>query len=1127
MSKAFNFKLISIAIFLLLAIAVKNCENFQLRDVSSPSETKNVGTSKTKIRFPFRKLEKVNDKEEDDETIDDDDDDNNDIDDDDTDDENDTDNDSSDEKIESEIYKNYKFTKVRKPTIEIKKKREDLRFSKLAQFREDSSEDEQDNDEEENVSFFSKFFDFFKSKSTEIDETKMPFEENDDDENDSSDLEDKMENEEENISKPMLVEMYDKFKSFLEARNHDRNAMSESEEDNDDDNDNVPKNVGSNSEEQPEEQIDTDMKSYDDSEEDEINYQKLLKEEREQEKFKTESLINQIIEEETQKIVDKSKSEIDSDDEDNIDEEKQDIKVSENIENVSILRNENKPKKTKQELHLAQIQFEKLLLNLPSFVPDYTKVKNPECQKQGEVFQRQLRGQKIWALQMMDANAKIPSGLLRGNVNQLGDFDLCTKISQKIKISESNIIKMKGKYCLANIDVVAAVDQLKLPVHLMQGRNFIRSTINDPNHFFPRYSTINWGLCLPSACSFNDADHILESFIGPYNSSGIKLHISVDEDSCYMRKSAQNVDLIKSDWKIFGTCFFIFLTISATVLSTLNEYLDSPFMSTILNSKSKSIEENDEKKEESKNSTDPLPNKILSCFSLKRNLKALWDDSNAEEIKCIHGLKSISIILLFISLRLIPMGRVPYTNRNKFTEFFNSPLTVFLRSSFLYEDVFLVISGLLSTLSIIKEISVKGKIVWLKKILGRYLRLLLPLIFVLLFYAYIFENIGTGPQWNLISKNAELCQDNMWKNLLFVQNLYPFEEMCVPQSYHLAIDLQLFILTPLLVWLIYKNPTYGFGIYGILHTLSAGARFSTALDFRLSTVVFHGMKLSQLYRTFSLSFTVALHRATPYLIGIALGILIKEFGRIKLSKGATYSGWVSTITSLIWCFYKPSNLSHKDFQYDPISAAQYSGLAPLLWSLSIAWIIFACYNDASWKLNNILSSKIMIFFSRISYSIFLVTFIIFFYYSGTLKSSEEFHVSSYLDRMETFVVFVAATLFTLVVDMPTQNIVKLILNSNYSASSSVANEIKEEEKPSEDDIDNIFGNEEDDYVFRPVKSKYFNDEGVNDEHINGNVKEKEPEKDDESESENVVEAKFEIKPKTTMNARRWKWEVSD
>lgn len=215
-----------------------------------------------------------------------------------------------------------------------------------------------------------------------------------------------------------------------------------------------------------------------------------------------------------------------------------------------------------------------------------------------------------------------------------------------------------------------------------------------------------------------------------------------------------------------------------------------------------------------------------------------------------------------------------------------------------------------------------------------------------------------------------------------------------------------------------------------------------------------------------------------------MGISIKEFGKVKLSKGIAYSGWVATITGLIWCFYKPSNLSHKDYQYDPLSAAQYSALAPLLWSLSISWIIFACYNDASWKLNDILSSRIMIFFSRISYSIYLVTFIVFFYFSGTLRSSEEFHVSSYLDRMETCIVFIAAVLFTLVVDIPTQNIVKLILNLNIFVSSTVKNETKEEENPAEgpveEDID-IFGNEDEDFVFRPVKSKYNYEDSLNDE----------------------------------------------
>lgn len=213
----------------------------------------------------------------------------------------------------------------------------------------------------------------------------------------------------------------------------------------------------------------------------------------------------------------------------------------------------------------------------------------------------------------------------------------------------------------------------------------------------------------------------------------------------------------------------ILIIIAATVISTLNEYLDKPLISTILNSKE------DAQSDEAK--SDSLANKILSCFSLKRNLPSLVNSSESEEIKCIHGLKAISIILLFISLKLIPMGRVPYTNRNKFTEFFNSPLSVFLRSSFLYEDMFFVISGLVATLGVIKEISMSGRLIWFKKVFAKFMRLVVPLAIILIFYAFLYEHIGTGPQWNIVTKNAELCQTNLWKNLLFIQNFYPFEEM--------------------------------------------------------------------------------------------------------------------------------------------------------------------------------------------------------------------------------------------------------------------------------------------------------------------------------------------------------------
>lgn len=200
--------------------------------------------------------------------------------------------------------------------------------------------------------------------------------------------------------------------------------------------------------------------------------------------------------------------------------------------------------------------------------------------------------------------------------------------------------------------------------------------------------------------------------------------------------------------------------------------------------------ETDEKPVEVVQRKDSFLNRLLSCFSIKRNAPTLFGlKPNDDDIKCLHGLKAVSIVLLFLSFKLITMGRVPYSNRNKLTEFFNSPFSVFLRSSFLYEDVFLTISGTLATLSLLKNIESAGKSLWLKKILQRFLRLALPLAVVLLFYAYVWEHLGTGPQWSsIVDKNADLCKQSFWRNLLFIQNFFPIEETVSCATHQLQLE---------------------------------------------------------------------------------------------------------------------------------------------------------------------------------------------------------------------------------------------------------------------------------------------------------------------------------------------------
>lgn len=112
----------------------------------------------------------------------------------------------------------------------------------------------------------------------------------------------------------------------------------------------------------------------------------------------------------------------------------------------------------------------------------------------------------------------------------------------------------------------------------------------------------------------------------------------------------------------------------------------------------------------------------------------------------------------------------------------------------------------------------------------------------------------------------------------------------------------------------------------------------------------------------------------------------------------------------------------------------------------------------------------MVFISKISYSIYLVVFLVLFYFSGTLKSGEEFHLSSYIDRLEIVIVFVIATVFTLAVDLPMQNIVKMLLKFE-NVEGGKTNQ-KAEEKAEEDDFESPFADREDDFVFKPVKFKY-------------------------------------------------------
>lgn len=83
---------------------------------------------------------------------------------------------------------------------------------------------------------------------------------------------------------------------------------------------------------------------------------------------------------------------------------------------------------------------------------------------------------------MYDSSAKIPSGILNGNINQLGDFDMCLS-------AVSDDRNVNGQYCLTSVEVQEPHSAYLAGLHkLMQSHYHFRSKLEDVCMFICRFA---------------------------------------------------------------------------------------------------------------------------------------------------------------------------------------------------------------------------------------------------------------------------------------------------------------------------------------------------------------------------------------------------------------------------------------------------------------------------------------------------------------------------------------------------------------------------------------------------------------------------------------------------------------
>ncbi|XP_025992851.1 O-acyltransferase like protein [Solenopsis invicta] len=636
------------------------------------------------------------------------------------------------------------------------------------------------------------------------------------------------------------------------------------------------------------------------------------------------------------------------------------------------------------------LEARRLLQILPPYDPGAGGV-SAECKRHANIFHQELAKFTLWALRMYDATAKVPSGLLSGNVNQFGDFDECVGVEGKDGI--------RGQYCLAHLqlDVDQSRPDLKYLHRLMHSHYAFRSNMTDPGHRVPRFSSLNWAICTPASCTAQDVKASLQHTISKYTAqTGFKISLRVDQNMCQVKN-----EFVPSKGTIATSLFFVTILV-LTLVAALYDHLEIP------------------------------ASELLLSFSLKRNIRKLFSLERPKgDIESLHGLRFLNSLLLLTAHKSMAIFFMPYMNRTYMSEFLGKPWTVIGRAASLYTDPFIMLSGLLTTYSFLGKLKKTGNLDIKNEYFSRLLRLVPTLGALILFCTYIMPYIGSGPQWPLVvTSHAEVCKKTWWRNFLFIHNYFGFENICLTHTHHIGIDTQLFAISPLLVLFLYKKPKMGAIVLCVIASISTILRFYVTYTKNLNNYVYYGTSIRQLFDTADYSYSLPSHRLTVYIIGIFTGYLLRNIPKdFKLSTTALYTGWIVCSLMFLAAFIGPSKMGSIDYVYNPIHAAIYNAFAPIGWCSLHVWLAIMQYTGSSnGFLSKLVSWRGFLVTTRISYAIYLTQFPIYFYNVGQTRTAEHYEFFRVmLNIKEIAWILFASIVLTLLFDTPFQNLKNYIL----------------------------------------------------------------------------------------------------
>ena len=606
-----------------------------------------------------------------------------------------------------------------------------------------------------------------------------------------------------------------------------------------------------------------------------------------------------------------------------------------------------------------------------------------------------------YAEQMCDSWGLQESGYLMGNFRGEGRYDECVRYNRKFEsrggsqFYDSRIINLRSswydyEYVINGVHIDGTFGGKYCSI--FRSKEF--STDKNEREYQGFFGGEQYGICIPSSCSEEDI---------PILSYGGNIS--------YTGKCVEEA--------VFGTSEIICLTVVCIVgFFSITISLLSLF---------------DIKKFNAKTTPIALFDGVKNSVNFQTFLDRETRENKDTILSSLDGIKFFSLVAVVFGHTGLHAGTEFVDN---FQTMANYDMDLLIRViTTLCVDSFFVVSGLLTGLLTLKKLrqlrTAKNKRrvpewkFWLMYYLGRWLRLVPTLLFMICLTIGVYPFIGQGPVYNQhASHQAEGCKENWWGNILFINNFYPKKgtEACLGWTWYLSVDWQCAFFAPILMVLFYKKPHLSMGICSILLLINMG--ITGAIDYIYHYYLygitvgwftltpkqrdFIGLpqksEYSRVYGTDPYLTTYCRYGA--YLVGLMGGFYLyqtrvvgdKKFlqpnffrknilKRPRNKKIFKYLSWITIMVALWGVLYMMVPI-YRDTSGENLwsvgGTAVFMGFIRPGWAMIILTLVLYCENGMFTPAHTFLGADVWLILNRLGYSAYLLQSLVIYYFYDTM-----------------------------------------------------------------------------------------------------------------------------------------------